>query len=62
MIINDDSSVINKFEASLTDDARVINYNCHMFIGQARGLTTISLNAQTHFYHSFPLVGKALSL
>jgi uncharacterized protein involved in propanediol utilization len=35
MIINDDSRVVNKLEASLTDDARVIIYNCHMFIVQA---------------------------
>ncbi len=35
MIINDDSMVVNKLEASLTDDARVINYNRHMFIVQA---------------------------
>jgi hypothetical protein len=37
MIINDDSRVINKLEASLTDDARVIIYNCHMLIAQATG-------------------------
>jgi hypothetical protein len=36
-IDNNDSSVINKFGASLTDDARVIIYNCHMFIVQATG-------------------------
>jgi len=29
-IITDNSSVVNKFEASLTDDARVIIYDCHM--------------------------------
>ncbi len=33
--INDDSSVINKFETSLTDDARAIIYDHHMFIEQA---------------------------
>ncbi len=38
MIINDDSSVINKFETSLTDDTRVIIYNHHMFILQATGV------------------------
>jgi hypothetical protein len=36
-IINNDSSIINKFETSLTDDARVIIYNRHMFIEQATG-------------------------
>jgi hypothetical protein len=35
MIINDDSSVINKFQVSLTDEAVVIIYNRHMFIVQA---------------------------
>jgi hypothetical protein len=34
-IINDNSRVINKLEASLTDDARAVIYNCHMFIVQA---------------------------
>ncbi len=34
-IINDDSRVINKLEASLTDDARVIIYDHQMFIVQA---------------------------
>jgi hypothetical protein len=34
-VINDDSSIINKFEASLADDARVIIYDCHRFIVQA---------------------------
>jgi hypothetical protein len=31
-IVNDDSRVINKLEASLTDDARVVTYDHHMFI------------------------------
>ncbi len=34
-IVNDDSGVINKFEASLTDDARVIIYDHYMLIVQA---------------------------
>jgi hypothetical protein len=34
-ILNDDSRVINKLEASLTDDTRVVIYNRHMFIVQA---------------------------
>jgi len=37
MIVNDDSRVINKLEASLTDDARIVIYNCHMFIIQSTG-------------------------
>ncbi len=40
MIVNDDSMVINKLEASLTDDARVVIYDKHMFIVQATGLIT----------------------
>ncbi len=34
-IVNDDSRVINKLETSLTDNARVINHDGHMFIVQA---------------------------
>ncbi len=36
-IVNDDSRVINKLEASLTDDARVVIYDHHKFIVQATG-------------------------
>ena len=35
MIVNDDSRVVSKLEASLTDDARVIIYDRCMFIVQA---------------------------
>ncbi len=34
MVINDDSRVVTKLATSLTDDARVVIYNCHMFIVQ----------------------------
>jgi hypothetical protein len=37
MIINDDSSIVNKLETSVTDDARVIIYDHHMFIVHATG-------------------------
>ncbi len=37
-IVNDDSRVITKLETSLTDDARVVIYDRHMFIVQATGL------------------------
>jgi hypothetical protein len=44
-IVNDDYRVINKLEASLTDDARVVIYDCHMFIVKATGLIyTCSIN------------------
>ncbi len=36
-IINDDPRVITKLETSLTDDARVVIYNRHMFIVKATG-------------------------
>jgi hypothetical protein len=38
MIVNYDSSIINKFGASLTDEVRVIIYDHHMFIVQATGV------------------------
>jgi hypothetical protein len=34
-IVNNDSSIVNKLEASLTDDAGVVIYDRHMFIVQA---------------------------
>jgi hypothetical protein len=37
MIVNDDSLVVNKLEAFLTDDTRGVIYNRHMFIVQATG-------------------------
>jgi hypothetical protein len=37
-IVNADSKVINKLEASLTDDARAFIYDHHMFIVQATEL------------------------
>ncbi len=42
MILNDDSRVINKLEASLTDDARVVIYDHHMFIVHATGLKSMN--------------------
>jgi hypothetical protein len=36
-IVNDDC-VINKLEALLTDDARVVIYNRYMFMVQATGI------------------------
>ncbi len=43
-IVYDDTSVVNKLEASLTDDARVVIYNCHMFIEQATGVVLTALH------------------
>jgi hypothetical protein len=38
MIVNYASSIVNKLGALLTDDARVIIYDCHVFIVQATGM------------------------
>ncbi len=38
MIVNYASSVVNKLEALLTDDARVVIYDHHVFIVQATGV------------------------
>ncbi len=43
-IINDDSRVVNKLKASLTDDARVVIYDHHMFVVQATGTNVINLS------------------
>ncbi len=43
-ILNDDSRVITKLETSLTDDARVIIYEHHIFIVQARGVLKNKIN------------------
>jgi hypothetical protein len=39
MIVNDNSRVVTKLETSLTDNARVIIWDCHMFIVLTTGLT-----------------------
>ncbi len=40
-IINYDSSIVSKFGASLTDDARAVIYDRHMFIVQTTGVFAI---------------------
>ena len=40
-IVNYDSSIINELGGSLTDDARVVIYDHHMFIVQATGVEHI---------------------
>jgi hypothetical protein len=41
MIVNDDARIVNKLDASFTDDARVVIYDHHMFIVQA---TSVEIN------------------
>jgi hypothetical protein len=43
MIVNDESSIINKLETSLTDDTRVIIYDHHMFMVQATDHKILSI-------------------
>ncbi len=54
-IVNDDPRVINKLVASLTDDARVVIYNRHMFIVQATGdsgrIQTLDLGILSRVFH-----------
>jgi hypothetical protein len=49
-IVNDDSSIINKLQTSLIDDARVIIYDCHIFIVQATASTTGTGREETSNY------------
>jgi hypothetical protein len=53
MIVNDGARVINKLEASLTDDARVAIYDRHMFILQATEAQKIE-KIFAHFLKSSP--------
>ncbi len=41
-IVNDDSRVLNKLEASIPDDSRVLIYDHYMFIVQATEPTQVS--------------------
>jgi hypothetical protein len=36
-IVSDESSIVNKFRTLLTEDVRVVIYNCHMIIVQTTG-------------------------
>jgi hypothetical protein len=46
MMVNDNSRVTDKVQTSLTDDARVVIYNCHMFIVQATGFFKLAFLAK----------------
>jgi hypothetical protein len=48
-IVNDKARVINKLEASLNDDARVVIYDRHMFIAQAT--ESMDNDIQSAFLH-----------
>ena len=42
-IVNDNSSIVNKLETLLFDDARAVIYDRHMFIVQATGPSVMKL-------------------
>jgi hypothetical protein len=42
-LVNDDSRVVNKLEAALTDNARVVIYDRQMFIVQATGVFSLTI-------------------
>jgi hypothetical protein len=50
-IINYASSIVNKLEALLTDDARVVSYDHHVFIVQATGVLYVS---SLLYHHAVP--------
>jgi hypothetical protein len=57
-IVNDDSRVVNKLEASLTDNARVVIYDRHMFIVQAT-VRSVVLFLSTNIPNQFSKVLKS---
>ncbi len=52
MIISDDSSVINKLETSLINDAKVVIYDSRMLIVQATDDSKLK-NYDCHQRHNF---------
>jgi len=60
-IVNYNSSVISKFGASLTDDAKVVIYDRHMFIVQATSLmiehhTLLHSKGTPYFHYHCPYI------
>ncbi len=56
-IINDDSGVVNKLEVSLTEDARVVIYNHHMFTVQATHCDQVTQSAAKSLLGQYKGVG-----
>ncbi len=59
-IINYDSSIVNKFGASLADNARVVIYDHHMFIVQEPGVNLFFI-IDTFISNSYVCLLEALS-
>jgi hypothetical protein len=53
MIVNDVARTINKLDASLTDNASVINFDCHMFIVQATDGSISQWFSLLHLFKTF---------
>ncbi len=47
-IVNDDARIVNKLDAVLTDNARVVIYDCHMFVVQATDLNSLVQGGQLY--------------
>jgi hypothetical protein len=60
MIVIDNSRVVNKLETPLTDDARVVNYDRHMFIVPATGFNVKKLFSMSSMTHHNKLVRLSL--
>jgi hypothetical protein len=60
--VNDDSRFVNKLEASLTDNARVIIYNCHMFIVQATGRIMHWVSVFSRIIQWVPVSGRIMQV
>ncbi len=61
-IVSDDSRIINKLEASLTDDARFVTYDRHMFIVQdpCCHLAADTANTPNYFHTCHTSLSSAL--
>ena len=57
-ILYDNARIVNKLDASLTDNARVIIYDRHMFIVQANGDITLPPSLSTEWCHFFVHIGS----
>jgi hypothetical protein len=51
MMVNDDSSIVNKLETSLIDDARDVIYDRYMFIVQAATGEVCFSTSQSGLFH-----------
>jgi hypothetical protein len=60
MVVNDNDRVVNKLETSLSDDAKVVIYDRHMFIVQATDYFTDSVTVFDVYAQHFTNVNTGL--